>query len=234
MYEYLIGNLGLGLMWLFLYIKNNNLRKEMIYGGILYVSIIAPTIIITKLLSYFTQITWRYVPDYFNPHTLFNLSRKTGILSIEDILFMFLAGGIIVTIYEIIFKKEIIKTHKKHHILALISFFSSYIIIALIFSFNPIYNLIISSFIGFLVITFQRSDLIKHSVYGGIAFTVLWFILVILFNIVFPNVLQEGFWNLNNISGILMLKVPIEELLYAFTFGLMFAPMYEYIKGYKN
>ena len=233
-YAYLIGDIYLAIIWLILYLKNKNLKKEMLFGSILYPSIIFPLGLITMFLSFILpKITWRYVPDYFNPDTLFNLSRITKFGAIEDILFMFFAGGIIAIIYEIILKKNVIKVNKRHHILSIVGFFTSYLIIAFIFTFNPIYNLIISGFIGFIIIVLQRQDLIKHSLYGAIIFTTFYFISVIIFNIFFPDVINT-FWTIKNLSGIIIFKTPIEELLYAFSFGLMWAPMYEYIKAYKT
>ena len=52
------------------------------------------------------------------------------------------------------------------------------------------------------------------------------------FNIIFPHALQS-YWSLDNLLGIRILGVPIEELMYAFSFGLMWAPMYEYVHGKK-
>lgn len=232
MYEYLIGSLLVGLVWLILYSYNKRFRKEMMFGSLLYPLILIPLFLITKFLSYFIDITWRYVPDYFNPNSLLNLSRITGGVAIEDFLFMFFVGGIAAVFYELVLKRKDIKANERHHILSILSFFVSYIIIAILSNFNPIYNLIISSFIGFIVIIVQRPDLLKHSLYGALTFTLYYFVLVIGFNIIFPDALQT-FWNLKNLIGITILKAPIEELLYAFSFGLMWAPIYEYVKGYR-
>ncbi len=232
-YKYLFADLGLGLIWLILFLKKRNLRKEMLFGGILYSTIITSTVLIVYGLSHFFEMTWRYVPDYFNPDTLFNLSRIASGLAIEDVLFMFFAGGIISILYEVLFKKKVIvKVYNKHHFLSIFGFYICYVVIALTFKFNVIYNLIISSIFGFLIIILQRKDLFKHAIYGAFAFTLLYLILGILFVLIFPETVTN-FWNLDNISGINIFGFPIEELLYAFSFGLMWAPMYEYLKGYK-
>jgi len=232
-YEFLLADIGLGIIWLVLFLKFKGLRKEMKYGSVLYAVILVPLFLISKGLSFFVDITWRYVPDFYNPDTLFNLSRITGGLAIEDVLFMIFAGGIISIIYELTFKSKAVKNVKKRqHVLSIIAFVVSYILIAIFFEFNPIYNLSISSFVGFLVIAFQRKDLIEHSIKGALAFTLFYLVFGILFVLILLDSPNE-FWNLANISGILVFNFPIEELLFAFSFGLMWAPMYEYIKGFR-
>lgn len=232
-YKYLFVDLGLALIWLILFKRWKNLRKEMFFSSVLYPLILTPLFFIVKGLSCFWDVTWRYVPDYFNPDTLFNLSRITGGFAIEDLLFMFFAGGIISIVYEIIFKKTPKKAHKKKYILSIVIFFITYIFITFIFKFNPIYNLIISSFIGFLVLIIQRNDLIQPSIYGGLAFTIFYLIAGIIFILIFPDTMFN-FWTFSNISRITVFNFPIEELLYAFSFGLMWGPMYEYLKGYRD
>lgn len=231
MYEYLISDIVLGLFWLSLFIFYRNLRKEMLFGSVLYPAILIPLFLVTKFLSYFFNLTWRYVPDYWNPDTLFDLIRITGGLSIEDFLFMFFLGGVVSVSYEILFKKEsTIKPEIRHHILSILGFFVSYIVIAFLFNFNPIYNLTLSSLIGFVIIILQRPDLIRHSIYCGLIFLVLYFVGFIIFNFMFPYALN-AYWNLESLSGIMVLNVPIEELLYAISFGSMWGPIYEYVKG---
>ncbi len=48
----------------------------------------------------------------------------------------------------------------------------------------------------------------------------------------FRNVIQS-FWLLENISGILILGVPIEELLWGFGWGMLAGSIYEFHKGLK-
>ena len=234
LYKYLVGSLFLGLIWLLFFLRYKNLRKEMLFGSCIYPLVLVPLFLITKGLSYFIELSWNYVPSYFNPDTLFNLSRILGGLSIEDVLFMLFMGGIIAVIYERLFKRRIKKSKKEPHKSAIIIFFISYIIIAIIFAFNPLYNLIISSFVGFLIIAWQRRDLIPHSIYGSLSFGIIYTILIAIFVIIFPDAITNFWYPANSsISNITIFNFPVEEVLYAFSFGLMWAPMYEYFKGYE-
>src|SRR3989344_1124122 len=230
-YEYLIGVIILGFFWILLYFKNKNLRREMIFGGILYSSVIIPLVLLTKFLSNFIKISWIWIPDYYNPKELFDLGLKIG-GGIEDILFIFFAGGIITIFYEALYKREPTKSHIKGHLLSIIGFIISYLIIAVSFNFDIIYNLVISSLVGFIIIIIQRKDLIKHSLKGAVAFTIFYFLFMVFYSVLFPNSVNT-YWTLKNISGILVFNVPIEEFLYSISFGLMWAPMYEYVKGIR-
>jgi hypothetical protein len=40
-------------------------------------------------------------------------------------------------------------------------------------------------------------------------------------------------WNLEAISGILILGVPLEELMFAYTFGMMWSSVYEHALWYR-
>ena len=77
-----------------------------------------------------------------------------------------------------------------------------------------------------------RPDLTRKTFIGGVLFLVLYFVFFLSFNLIYTNAVQK-FWNLSAISGILVLGVPLEELLFGFTFGLMWSGIYEHIKWYK-
>lgn len=230
-YAYLLGDIFLGLVWVICYVRYKKLRDEQLFGSILYPAILIPLFLLSRALSLFIPVAWRYVPDYFNPDSLFDLSRITGGLAIEDALFMFFAGGLIAVVYETIFTQRVdAKHHACHHVASLIVFFVAYLFIASTSAMNPIYNLIISSLIGFLLIAVQRRDLIKHAIYGAIAFTVFYTAMGVLFLAFFSSLIPD-FWNRAVLSDSTIFQFPFEEVLYAFSFGLMWAPMYEYVKG---
>ena len=49
---------------------------------------------------------------------------------------------------------------------------------------------------------------------------------------IYPNFIEA--WNLPAISGILILKVPLEELMFAFTFGMMWSSLYEHFTWHRQ
>jgi len=92
------------------------------------------------------------------------------------------------------------------------------------------YALIVFGFAGAGILWYDRPDLIFHSLWGGIFFLIIYFILFTLFNVFFPNFITTAY-HLKNLSGIFIGTIPIEELLYALSFGLLWSPLYEYEKN---
>ena len=98
---------------------------------------------------------------------------------------------------------------------------------------NYMYSLIAFGFGGAAVIWEERKDLIFHSMLGGIILTLVYFVCFEFFNFLFPHFIPQ-FYTLKNVSGILVLGIPLEEYLYVLGFGLMWAPFYEYEHGEKD
>jgi hypothetical protein len=76
-----------------------------------------------------------------------------------------------------------------------------------------------------------RPDLRNKVLVGGVLFLVLYFVFFLLINLIFPGFVHKA-WNLEAISGIILLGVPLEELIFAFTFGMMWSSVYEHIMWY--
>lgn len=234
MYEYLIGCFILSIIWLIAFILRKDLRKPMIWSSIMYALIMGILFIVIKFFQNFGLITQTIVPGYWNPNTLFNLTRISGGYGIEDGLFMFFVGGIATFVYEYFCKKKIkIKKHYKHHIRAPIVGILVAILFGIIFNFNLIYTFIVFGLAGAISIWIERKDLIKHSLFGGLSFMIIYFIAFLLFNLIFPDFITRVY-NLENLSRVMIFTVPIEELLYAISFGLIWAPIYEYEHGEKD
>ncbi len=234
MYEYLIGDLILGVVWLFAFLYRKDLRKSMVWSGFAYLIIISILYIVLKIVSLFVYLGEPIFPGYWYPNTLFGIGEITGGYAIEDALFMFFAGGFVSFIYEFLFKEKIkFKKNNKNHFRALVISAILSFVYAGIFNPNPIYPLIAFGVLGGFFICVERRDLIKHSIYGGVSFLTFYFIFFLIFNFIFPYFMND-FYNLGNLSGVLILGIPLEELLYALSFGLVWAPMYEYEHGVRN
>ncbi len=223
--SWLVFSLILFGIWLIIFLLKKSIRKEMFL-----VSLFTMPFGLTEPL---------FVPEYWDPPSLFNLAANTG-FDIESLIFSFAIGGIGAVIYESFFKvrhekmskKEMYGRKHKFHFWAL---FSPIIIFLPLFFFtdlNPIYSAMISMFIGGVAATLCRPDLKEKSLIGGFLFLILYFIFFLAFNFFYPNAVY-GYWNLEAISGILILGVPLEELTFAFTFGLMWSGVYEHLMHYK-
>ena len=222
--EWLIFSLILLGIWLTIFILNKKSRREMFY-----VSLFTMPFGLTEPF---------FVPEYWSPPSLFNLALRTG-FDIESLIFSFAIGGIVVSLYEFRKIKHIrmskIEIHAKRHrfhSLILISFPIIFIGLYLFSNMNPIYSAIISMII-FSILTFScRPDLKRKILWSGGLFLAVYFLFFFFFNLIYPYAV-ERFWNLSALSGILILGIPLEELIFAFSFGLSWGNIYEYIMWYK-
>ena len=78
----------------------------------------------------------------------------------------------------------------------------------------------------------QRRDLIVDVVGSGVLFGILGFVLYLIYLTLFPNIIEQ-WWNLKDLSGVLVFGIPLEELLFAFGFGMVAGPLYEFWQGYR-
>ena len=175
-----------------------------------------------------------FVPEYWSPPSLFNLNQKTG-FDIESLVFAFAVGGIASALYELIFKEKhkSLRNFKHYHLFYIISapviFFS---LILLFPNFNTIYSAIISMSILSISTIICRPDLKKKIFISGFLFLLFYFIFFLAFNFIYPNFVNDVY-NFQNISRLIILGIPIEELVYAFFFGLSWSSLYEQSFGYR-
>ena len=225
MLEFLMLSLILLGIWFLLFILKNNLRKEMLLA-----SLFTMPFGLTEPL---------FVPKYWNPNTLFNLAKTTG-FDIESLIFSFVIGGIGAVLYEMFFRIKHIKMSKhemhmarhKIHYFALSSPAIIFLILFFLTELNPIYLAIISMFLGALATLYCRPDLKNKIWQGGFLFLVIYFISFFLIILLYQNWVETT-WNLKELSRILILGIPLEELLFAFTFGMLWSSIYEHFNWYK-
>lgn len=234
-YAYLIGTLVLAVIFGVVYILRNDLRKIMIYSGLAYVVLLTLGYLFLFYISVTHNSPRSITPGYWAPPTLFDLGRRTNGYAIEDLMFIFFNGGIAAALYEIVFntkvKKRPFKKVKRHYAiwLALLAGFIVYEFTSL----NAIYVLIAVQLFGALGLIVQRRDLIVHSAAGGLLFLIFYGLLFLIFNLLFPTFIHN-YYHLERTSGVWFLGIPIEEYLYAISFGMLWAPLYEYEHDVKD
>ena len=213
-------------IWFIIFLVAKGLRKKMFI-----VSLITMPFGLTELL---------FVPAYWNPPSLFDLSAKTG-FDIESLIFSFAVGGIGAVLYDFLFKnyekkigkKEMQSSRHKFHLAAIFSPLTIFLLLEMFTELNPIYLASISMFVGGIAIILCRPSLKNKIFVGGILFSTLYFLFFLFITLIYPNIVEEV-WNLEAISGILMLGVPLEEFIFAFTFGMMWSGIYEHIFWRKS
>lgn len=91
---------------------------------------------------------------------------------------------------------------------------------------------IVSFTAGALVLGYIRRDLIPLMLTSAVSFTVLYFVLFLCVLFLYPQFVDR-YYNRPNLLGIYVLKVSIEELLFAATGGTIWSVAYEYVFGYR-
>lgn len=226
-YAYLIGTFGLGIIFSFLCWARRDLRKIIIYSGVLYLLYGFLMFLVIKLLV--SDPTRTITPGYWGPPSLLNLNGRSGGYGIEDALFSLFAGGIAAGLYNLVFDLGISKKSNNHlkrgHALAVALLIG--ISVLVLTPLNAIYFFIFLQFSGAMSVIVQRKDLIKHSLAGGIIFMFLYGLLFQIFILLFPHFLNN-YYHLQRTTHISINGMPLEEVLYGLTLGMMWAPIYEY------
>ncbi len=180
-----------------------------------------------------------YVPAYWNPPSLFDLARRTG-FDIESLIFAFAIGGIGAVLYNALQRRELIvlgaserrrplhRFHRAALLLPFILFLPLYLL-----PWNPIYPSILCLVIGAAASVLCRPDLKGKTVVGGASFLSLYAVFLFGLKWSAPGYI-EGVWNLRALSGGLIYGVPLEELLFGFTFGSYWAGAYEHFSWHAS
>lgn len=222
-YAFLVWSLLLCGVWLVIYIflLDKRSRFEMLVVSLA-----------TSLLGLSEPL---FVPAYWNPPTLFDLAKITR-FDIESLLFSFGVGGIAAAAYEGFFKprhtsmSQVEKSRRRHrlHLLALISAPLTFAVLYILTGLNPIYNAGLAFLVGGLASIACRPDLTKKMILTGLGFLIFYFVFFETLVIAYPRYV-DLVWNLSDISGILVLGIPIEELMFALGLGFMWSSVYEHI-----
>lgn len=169
-----------------------------------------------------------FTPGYWHPKTLFDLGMLTGGISIEDLLFMFLSGGIAAVCVEFLLKRKIkLGVFRNRHYLAfLFAVLGSYVFYKTT-NLNLMWVLIAFNFSGAIYIMTARRDLITHSLLGGLIFGFIYFLLFFIFNLIFKDFILLNY-NTQNLVGIFVIGVPVEEIIFGISFGMFWSPEIEY------
>lgn len=175
-----------------------------------------------------------FVPQYWAPPSLFDLALRTG-FDIESFIFSFGIGGIVVVVYDRIFgardkKLPITEIHShrhRFHLLALTLAPVLFIVLFFTTSLNPMYDALIAMVAGGIATVYCRPDLKRKMLTSSLLFLGIYFVYFQSLIALYPGFV-ERVWNLKALSGLLIVGVPLEELLFAAGFGFLWSSMYEH------
>lgn len=179
-----------------------------------------------------------FVPEYWNPPSLFELAQRTG-FDIESVIFSFAIGGIGAVLYNDIMRKRLVpmdaqergQSRHRLHRWALATPFALFAILYFL-PWNPIYVAIVAMVLGAAAAVLCRPDLAPNTLVGGLLFLALYTVFLLGLKGSAPGYI-ENVWNLQALSGRLVGGLPLEELLFGFSFGLVWTGIYEHFTWRK-
>ncbi len=221
-YAYLSWSLLLLLIWAVLFIERKDLRKKMVFSSLLGLP--------------FALTEFLFVPEYWNPVTLFNFSSRFGI-DIESFIWIFSVVGIASVLYEVVFD---VHMKKGNHIKKSFAFSAYSGLVALVVLEIIIKEMGHKSSMHFLlglmsvvgaVILAYRPDLFREAFIGGVLVLFLYMFSLLWIDFIFKDFISS--WNPAGMWGVFFFGVPVEELIFAFVLGVIWGPVYEEFEGYR-
>lgn len=206
--------------WSVLFVARPTLRSPMLWAS----ALTAP-FGLTELL---------FVPRYWNPPSLFDLAHRTG-FDIESLVFCFAIGGLAVAGYQVLAHaaERVLRPRERSshldrwHLAALSSPFLV-LLVLLLLPWNPIYPGIAALFAGALASGLCRPDLWRNTLIGGALFLALYTVFLLGLKLLWPGYI-EAVWNLGDLIAWRPARLPFEELLFGFGFGMYWSSVYEHV-----
>lgn len=204
-----------GIAWIVLYVMRRDLRSEMLKLSIFC----APLGILGEYFArqdyYFLTVTY---PSFW---------------TLQAALIGFVYGGVAVAVYaawrHLHFTRYHSKTPKHPLWLPTLAIGGSLVMFIGMryFDINSVYLSMMVMFIGAFSILFLRPDLWGYALGSGIAVMILSTAFYLLFQYVFDGALSY-YWNGAVLNWGSFFGVPMEELLWAFAWGFLIGPSYEF------
>lgn len=171
-----------------------------------------------------------YMWDYWKPQYMSGFS-----LFFADFLFGFSVAGVAATLYDAVFqKKKILKSGKAHYLIFFVLLISN---VAFLYagsaftSINSMYLCYISVSLILVVILSLRWDLWKISLTSGLLLGIIYLVLFrVLLISLYPHLITH-YWIVQNLSGIYIDHVPLEEVVWAIFTGSLFGPAWKFMTG---
>ncbi len=221
-------SLTLFVIWGILFFFSKRTRREQVVMSLLGL-ILSPAVMMVSLTDYRRA-----------------LPLTSGVLAIEDFLFAFCLAGVAAVIYEALLGKHLVKwrgprillrpkpVHWLAHMVIILGIWAG--ITVAVMGLFPIPSVYAFATGGLLIGTYiiaDRHDLLLNALFSG-ALTML--ILFVLEQVFFTRLFlidAAGVWQVENLSGLLIGSVPVEEYLWFGVVGFAMGPLYEYVRRYR-
>jgi hypothetical protein len=204
-YPYLVFSLSLFAIFLLLFTQARHQRPLLVFSGLGSAA--------------FSFSSYVFVPEYWDPVRVWSL-----VVGPEDLVFSFANGGIVWSIAS--WRRLVLPGFERSGAIFAKRFFG-WTLLGLASSAPP-------HFAGFSSMTccfcamavvgcvalISRPDLLKFAIAGAVGFSCLYTVLGVAIMIALPDFSTQ--WTHENLSGVDLLSLPIEETLWAFGFGAVF------------
>jgi hypothetical protein len=175
-----------------------------------------------------------FVPRYWNPPSLFDLAQRTG-FDLESLVFCFAIGGVGTVLYNVVTERDLqplgpdeqLRRRHHHHRAALLVPVVAFPTLCLL-PWNPIYSAIVAMALGGAATVACRPDLKWSTLIGGCLFAAYYAIFMLLLEWSAPGYIGRV-WNLSALSGVMVIGIPLEELLFGFAFGTYWSGIFEHL-----
>ena len=174
-----------------------------------------------------------FVPEYWNPPSLFDLAARTG-FDLESLIFCFAIGGVAAVLVNVLTRRTPRPVsdehrHARRHRFHRWALASPFVVFAALLplGWNPIYPGIWAMLAGAGLTTWCRPDLARTTLLGGMLFLVYYVVFLTGLEFSAPGYIA-GVWRLDALSGLRIGFMPLEELLFAVAFGAYWGGVYEH------
>ncbi len=212
---YLTGVLVYFVFWLIVLIKTKQYKEMLIIGSIFGFG----AIIIGQVYA---------LNDYWHPPYLFGRE-----LPFEDFLYGFFFGGTLASVSDVFGKPIGYSIHKPnpwHALFGLLVTVAAFTVLVDLLKVNSIVAHILPPVFVGLVIFARHKNLSVHMFFSSFVSVFITFFVFQVLLMIDPNVIEK-IWMLENLSGLLLAGIPVEEYIFAAALGFGTPYFYEVVKG---
>jgi hypothetical protein len=205
---YLIGSLLMLIVWVVLFLLRRDLRARM--------SVVSVLVACLGMVMSFAVWT----KDWWTPATV-----TRTVVGPEDALFGFAMGGVLYALYPVLFRKRFVPGPARNTV-------ATTGIVALTAGSGAAVSAASSSWVAFAVasslgaatVMVLRPRLVRYAL-GTAALVTMVAVPIYLVALAIDPGLVARYWVMENLTGFLLIGIPVEDLLWFFTAGLLVGPL---------
>lgn len=224
MYEYIVGIVPFLAIWAAVFWRSEHLRAKMLYSSLICMP--------------FGALDILFIPEYWHPPSIFGL-----VPPLESFAFAFLFGGIASSTYESVRGKKVVdipdderasfyrfetRTYEKWTIVL-----GGIPLLFWGFDLKIMTTSLILLFVLGAIELVQRPDLVRKTLFSSLFLAAVYTATLLFLKTAFFPAMFQDWWTHQNLLGVYIAGVPVEEIVFAFVFGLLFSPYYEVSTGKK-